>query len=72
MAIEPIRLPTGPYLEVTKLLLKRGTVCLVVGGMSDQQTNYLVQLALCFDNNTFQDGNGKLDYDEFLKMLLQY
>ena len=43
-----------------------------VGGMSDQQTNYLVKLAFYFDNNTFQDGNGKLDYDEFLKMLLQY
>ena len=40
--------------------------------MSDQQTNYLVKLSLYFDNNTFQDGNGKLDYDEFLKMLLQY
>ena len=23
-------------------------------------------------NDLFQDGNGKLDYDEFVKMMLQY
>ena len=66
MTIESMGKPSGPY------FVKRGRVCLVVGGMSDQQTNYLVKLAFYFDNNTFQDGNGKLDYDEFLKMLLQY
>ena len=25
-----------------------------------------------FSNTYFQDGNGKVDYDEFVKMLMQY
>ena len=42
------------------------------------QEAYLVRIMMmlriftCFSLNFFQDGNGKLDYDEFVKMLLQY
>ena len=71
MAIEHMGQRSGPYLEVTKTCYKGVEFVWWVSGMR-QQTNYLVEFALNFDNNTFQDGNGKLDYDEFLKMLLQY